>query len=218
MTVWTGDTTSPVDSLRRPEHALLLAGPAQLGFARKVLPLGLAFLQFTSRLDLPRHLRRPGGPVADLAGFLAGLAGQGRVDVGRGGDDARVGRGGGRGLRGWRAWGSISLALARVTAGDGLEVFGGQGLRGPVGLEGDDVDGVARGAGDGGDAGRVEGVVARDPARQHGVIDREGHRRGGLVGRGGLRGGLAVAGLVGGVLLLGPLLRGRRRRGGLGGS
>ncbi len=59
------------------------------------------------------------------------------------------------------AGGAVGLPLL----GDGADVFGAQLLGVVVALELDDVDGRRRGAGDGGDAGGVEGFISGEPFR-----------------------------------------------------
>lgn len=204
--------TSSVETFRRPEHAVLLRefGRA-LPLGAELLPLALAGFQFLVRLDFAGQLGGPGGSVADFAGLPLRLARQGGVDVRGGRDDVGVGGWYG-GRRAGRAWGTISLAFLGIVGG-GLDVLGGERFGGGVVLEGDDVDGFARGTGDGCDPRRVEGFVAGHPSRHHGVVDGEGCFRGSFFDRAGGRDGFSVASLIGGVLFLGPfLLHGRRGR------
>lgn len=209
--------TSAVDPVGRPKHAILLGHLGHLPLGREILPLALAGLELLVRLDLARHLGRPGRPIADAAGLASRLIGQGRVDVGRGRDDARVGRGrcGGGGGRG-RVVGRRSIGLAflgivvvAVVVRDRPQVLGRQRLGRAVALERDHVHGRRGRAGDGGDAGRVEGVIARQPLGQYRIVDDVGRRR----RRGLLDGALrarrsAVAGLVGRMVLARPFLLG----------
>lgn len=86
-----------------------------------------------------------------------------------------------RRLRSGRAWGAISLALSRVTAGYGFEVFRRQSLHGSIRLERDNIDGVTRRSGDGSNASRVEWVIPGYPACKNIFVHWKGNWRGRIV-------------------------------------
>jgi hypothetical protein len=204
--------TSSIDSIRSAKHTLLFRHLAQFPLGAKVLPLALAGLELLAGLDLAGQLGRPRRPIADLAGLLSRLAGQGRVDVGRRRDDVRIGGGGWK--KGWhhRARRAVGLAFFAAFSRHGFDVFGREGLGCGVAFEGHDVDGFAGGAGDGGDSGWVEGAISRLPSCQDGVVDLEGDLGLGFLAC-WLGFVLAVAGLVGRVVLFRPLFCHRLWRG-----
>lgn len=196
--------TSSVNSLGRAEHGVLLVRFGKLGFGVKVLPFGLASLEFFGGFDL-LGLGRLGRILLCLCLLLGIWVHRGASRA----DNARSRRRGGH-RSGGRRWRTFGLSLV----GNGTDVSRPERLCVIVRLELDDVDGIGRRSSDGRDARRVESLVARDPFRQDGVVHLIVHDGFFLVL--GRRRGL----FEGGMVLFGPLGRLRRRRsrllGGLG--
>jgi hypothetical protein len=111
--------TSSVDSIRCPEHTVLFRDFTQFSLGGKVLPFALPCFELLARLHLSRDFGRARRPIADFAGLLSGLAGEGGIDVCRGGDDVGIGW---WGWKGWGSWRTISFAFFGFPS-DRFDVF-----------------------------------------------------------------------------------------------
>ena len=162
----------------RAEHAVLLAGLAKLPLGGKLLPLVLALLELPSRLDLlelgPRLVVVVLGRLVCRLGFWIQAGGRRQDDAVVGGGRGERGagcrcrrRGAAAGVGVGRHGGAVSLALLC----DRADVLSTQCLDRVIALEPDRVDGRRGRTSHGGDARRVEALVARQPLCHDVVVD-----------------------------------------------